>query len=67
MDARGHDRRFGEDVTVNQITWQVGSLREVGDAVGFFDDQKVEIQRTGRDMPGVQLAHVYLRSRRSYQ
>ena len=52
MDARGHDRRFGEDITINQITWQVGSLREVGDAVGFFADHGVEIQRTGRDMPG---------------
>jgi catechol 2,3-dioxygenase-like lactoylglutathione lyase family enzyme len=52
MDARGHDRRFGEDITINQITWQVGSLREVGDAADFFLDRQVEIQRTGRDMPG---------------
>ncbi|HEX9878610.1 MAG TPA: VOC family protein [Candidatus Binatia bacterium] len=51
-DALGRRRRFGPDVTINQITWQVGSLRQVGDAVLWFQQNGVEIQRTGRDMPG---------------
>ncbi|MFN0070935.1 MAG: VOC family protein [Chloroflexota bacterium] len=51
-EARGGPRKYSEDVTVNQITWQVGSLREVGDSVQFFNDRQVELQRTGRDMPG---------------
>ncbi|HLF72440.1 MAG TPA: VOC family protein [Dehalococcoidia bacterium] len=51
MDALsgGHGR---PDMTINQITWQVGSLREVGDAAKWFNDTGVPIQRTGRDMPG---------------
>src|SRR4029453_16138584 len=46
------DRKFRPEVTVNQITWQVGSLAEVVDAVAYFKDRGVEIQRVGRDMPG---------------
>jgi catechol 2,3-dioxygenase-like lactoylglutathione lyase family enzyme len=44
--------RGGGQVTINQITWQVGSLREVGDAVDFFAQQEVRVQRVGRDTPG---------------
>jgi len=40
------------DVTVNQITWQLGSLREVNDAHHWLQDQGVPMQRVGRDMPG---------------
>jgi catechol 2,3-dioxygenase-like lactoylglutathione lyase family enzyme len=40
------------DVTVNQITWQVGSLKEVVDAVAWFNAHDVKINRSGRDMPG---------------
>jgi catechol 2,3-dioxygenase-like lactoylglutathione lyase family enzyme len=46
-------------VTINQITWQVGSLREVGNAIEWFDAKGVKIQRSGRDMPGSNW-HTYL-------
>jgi catechol 2,3-dioxygenase-like lactoylglutathione lyase family enzyme len=42
----------GGEVTINQITWQVGSLREVGDSVDFFAQQEVRVRRIGRDTPG---------------
>jgi catechol 2,3-dioxygenase-like lactoylglutathione lyase family enzyme len=41
-----------EDITINQITWQVGSLAEVGNAAQWFAAEGVPIRRTGRDMPG---------------
>ena len=40
------------EVAINQITWQVGSLAEVGDAARWFAAEGVPIRRTGRDMPG---------------
>lgn len=40
------------DDTFNQITWQVGSLREVVEAERFLRDRGVPIRRAGRDMPG---------------
>lgn len=52
LEARGRNSKYGDDVTINQITWQVGSLREVGDSVDFFNERQVDFQRTGRDMPG---------------
>jgi len=52
MEMLNPHRRFRPGVTINQITWQVGSLREVGDAFTWLGEQGVEIQRTGRDMPG---------------
>jgi catechol 2,3-dioxygenase-like lactoylglutathione lyase family enzyme len=42
----------GGQVTINQITWQVGSLREVGDSVDFLAQQGVRVTRVGRDTPG---------------
>jgi len=51
MDFRA-DRKFRSNVTINQITWQVGSLREVVDAFHYFQERDVPIQRVGRDMPG---------------
>jgi catechol 2,3-dioxygenase-like lactoylglutathione lyase family enzyme len=42
----------GGQVTINQITWQVGSLREVGDAVDYFAQQSIPVRRVGRDTPG---------------
>jgi catechol 2,3-dioxygenase-like lactoylglutathione lyase family enzyme len=39
-------------VTLNQITWQVGSLAEVRNAADWLAEQGVKILRTGRDMPG---------------
>jgi len=45
-------RQFKPAVTINQITWQVGSLAEVGNGAKWFAERGVPIQRTGRDMPG---------------
>jgi catechol 2,3-dioxygenase-like lactoylglutathione lyase family enzyme len=38
--------------TINQITWQVGSLREVSDAFDWFSKRGQTIRRAGRDLPG---------------
>jgi catechol 2,3-dioxygenase-like lactoylglutathione lyase family enzyme len=56
-DALGRGERPG--ITVNQITWQVGSLREVGDAIKWFVEKNITLPRTGRDMPGSNW-HAYL-------
>ena len=37
---------------INQITWQVGSLREVSDAFDWFTRRGKRISRSGRDLPG---------------
>jgi catechol 2,3-dioxygenase-like lactoylglutathione lyase family enzyme len=58
MDFRA-DRQFGSEVTINQITWQCGSLKEVMEAHSYFQAQRVPIQRVGRDMPGSNW-HVYV-------
>ncbi len=58
MDHRA-DRKFAPEVTINQITWQCGSLREIVDAHSYFEEQQVRIQRVGRDMPGSNW-HVYV-------
>jgi catechol 2,3-dioxygenase-like lactoylglutathione lyase family enzyme len=58
MDHRA-DRKFAPEVTVNQITWQCGSLKEIMDAHTYFADEKIPIQRVGRDMPGSNW-HVYV-------
>jgi catechol 2,3-dioxygenase-like lactoylglutathione lyase family enzyme len=54
---------FGEevpdDVTINQITWQVGALDEVVKAAEFFRAHEIRIERVGRDMPGSNW-HVYI-------
>jgi catechol 2,3-dioxygenase-like lactoylglutathione lyase family enzyme len=55
LDARGV---MLPGVTVNQITWQVGSLREVVDSIEWFKSGEVRINRTGRDTPGSNW-HVY--------
>jgi catechol 2,3-dioxygenase-like lactoylglutathione lyase family enzyme len=38
--------------TVNQITWQVGSLQEISDAFDWFTRRGRSIRRAGRDLPG---------------
>jgi catechol 2,3-dioxygenase-like lactoylglutathione lyase family enzyme len=45
-------------VTVNQITWQVGSLREVVAGHDWLKQSEVRITRSGRDNPGSNW-HVY--------
>jgi catechol 2,3-dioxygenase-like lactoylglutathione lyase family enzyme len=47
-----------DEVNINQITWQVGSLREVVGATKWFTESKVPYRRTGRDTPGSNW-HVY--------
>jgi catechol 2,3-dioxygenase-like lactoylglutathione lyase family enzyme len=46
-------------VTINQITWQVGSLAEVVNGHHWFVEQARRIRRVGRDMPGSNW-HTYL-------
>ena len=46
------------DSTINQITWQVGSLREVTSAEAWLRGQDTPIRRSGRDTPGSNW-HVY--------
>jgi catechol 2,3-dioxygenase-like lactoylglutathione lyase family enzyme len=52
----GHPARSA--ITINQITWQVGSLGEVGRAIQWLGEQNVPFHRAGRDMPGSNW-HVY--------
>ncbi len=47
-----------DDVTINQITWQVGSLREVTEAEEWLRGLENPIRRSGRDTPGSNW-HVY--------
>jgi catechol 2,3-dioxygenase-like lactoylglutathione lyase family enzyme len=56
-DALGRAEKPG--VTINQITWQVGSLAEVGGAIRWLQERNIKIQRSGRDMPGSNW-HTYL-------
>lgn len=39
-------------LTVNQISWQVGSLEEVANAIDCLGGEQQRITRSGRDMPG---------------
>ena len=41
-----------DGVTVNQLTWQVGSLREVVEGERWLQEKGARIQRSGRDVPG---------------
>jgi catechol 2,3-dioxygenase-like lactoylglutathione lyase family enzyme len=54
------DDAVAKDITVNQITWQVGTMDEVFAAAEYFRENKVEIRRVGRDMPGSNW-HTYIR------
>jgi catechol 2,3-dioxygenase-like lactoylglutathione lyase family enzyme len=40
------------EVTINQITWQVGALREVVQGLDWCRKHDVRIRRSGRDTPG---------------
>src|SRR5712675_624966 len=44
MDHRA-DRKFAPEVTINQITWQCGGLKEIADAHTYFQEQQVRVQR----------------------
>ncbi|MBI4527234.1 MAG: VOC family protein [Deltaproteobacteria bacterium] len=58
-DALDTTGRFKPGITINQITWQVGSLQEVANAIKWFQEEGVQVQRSGRDMPGSNW-HTYL-------
>ncbi len=53
-------KRFWPGNTINQITWQVGSLREVVDGHKWLESEGCDMVRTGRDMPGSNW-HTYLK------
>ena len=52
VSARPGRENWPKDVTINQITWQVGSLREVAEGNRWLGELKHPITRTGRDTPG---------------
>lgn len=52
-------RRNRDGVTINQITWQVGSLAEVVNAHHWLVARGCRMRRAGRDMPGSNW-HTYL-------
>lgn len=60
LGAMFGDDAGSKDITLSQITWQVGSLEEVVKAAGYFSEGAAEIRRIGRDMPGSNW-HVYVR------
>src|SRR3990172_714771 len=51
MRAAGN-RPFDHKITINQISWQCGSLAEIVESYRYFQEREVPIFRTGRDMPG---------------
>jgi catechol 2,3-dioxygenase-like lactoylglutathione lyase family enzyme len=51
-------KHLGEKMTINQITWQVGSLREVVEGSNWLKETGIKITRAGRDNPGSNW-HVY--------
>jgi catechol 2,3-dioxygenase-like lactoylglutathione lyase family enzyme len=53
-------KRFWKGNTINQMTWQVGSLREVVDGHRWLESEGCNMVRTGRDMPGSNW-HTYLK------
>ncbi len=50
--GRGSGHEGDGDVSINQITWQTGSLAEVVNGHHYFNALGIPIRRTGRDMPG---------------
>jgi catechol 2,3-dioxygenase-like lactoylglutathione lyase family enzyme len=51
-------KHLKEKMTINQITWQVGSLREVVEGSNWLKETGIKITRAGRDNPGSNW-HVY--------
>jgi catechol 2,3-dioxygenase-like lactoylglutathione lyase family enzyme len=51
IDAVGR-KPARNDMFINQMSWQVGSLKEVRDALDWFKSIGNPIHRVGRDMPG---------------
>ena len=53
-------KRFWPGNTINQITWQVGSLHEVVEGHKWLESEGCDMVRAGRDMPGSNW-HTYLK------
>src|SRR5476651_229041 len=53
------DKFHKHEVTMNQLTWQVQSLRETVDGYAWFTGRGETVVRAGRDMPGSNW-HAYL-------
>ena len=53
------DNAISPDITLNQITWQVGTLEEVVNAADFLRRHKVKMNRTGHRHAGQQLALLF--------
>ncbi len=58
FEALGRADALPPAVDLNQLTWQVGSLAEVSNAIDYFAAHGIAINRVGRDMPGSNW-HVY--------
>ena len=58
FNALGRADALPPAVDLNQLTWQVGSLAEVSNAIDYFAGHGIAINRVGRDMPGSNW-HVY--------
>jgi catechol 2,3-dioxygenase-like lactoylglutathione lyase family enzyme len=58
-EARNPALKERSETRFGQITWQVGSLREVRNAIDWLPGQGVNVHRTGRDAPGSNW-HVYV-------
>jgi catechol 2,3-dioxygenase-like lactoylglutathione lyase family enzyme len=52
VNARPGRDKWPKDMTINQITWQVGTLREVVEGNRWLSEMDLQINRTGRDNPG---------------
>ncbi|MCZ6886360.1 MAG: VOC family protein [Alphaproteobacteria bacterium] len=52
MAGDPEQKRFWPGNTINQITWQVGSLEEVVEGHKWLESEGCDMVRTGRDMPG---------------
>jgi catechol 2,3-dioxygenase-like lactoylglutathione lyase family enzyme len=50
--GKARDDRYSRGVTLNQMSFQVGTLREVVEAHEFLAARQVPIWRIGRDVPG---------------
>jgi catechol 2,3-dioxygenase-like lactoylglutathione lyase family enzyme len=58
--ARSRDARYENGVTINQLSFQVGTLDEVVAAHAFMRDSGVPIFRVGRDRPGSNYAVYFI-------
>jgi len=58
LNALADYPRLSPASVFNQLAWQVGSIREVCDAIDWLQGSKIDLLRVGRDQPGGNW-HVY--------